>query len=250
MNILNLTTAIALLSAPMASDEIKPHALYQPVALPMVCQVEKAPKINVRPMTANIRYDKSKTSAELSQLKTSTVSPYGLGVDQTTGGLRHDQPTIETTMRFLIQQDSRSGSICLSYDTINVDIKLQPKIYIAREFNTGRCAREVLAHEKKHVAVDRAVINKYAKKMGTAIQQAVNKAGALGPFPAHRQDEIQAMMQQNISSALNSVTLALTNEMNIRQQEIDSREEYDRVGQYCEKNARRAFKAQHRHRHR
>ena len=213
-----------------------------PVAVTMQCKVTTAPKINVHPMTADIRYDKTKTSAQLSALKSGTLSPYGLGVDQTTGGLRHDQPTIETTMKFQIMSDSTRQSICLTYDTINVDIKLQPKIYIAKEFNSGRCGREVLEHEKKHVKVDRYVINKYSKQMGVAIQNAVNKVGALGPFPASRQDELQQLMSKNIESALTSVKLAMTNEMNMRQQKVDSLEEYERVGQYCEKNSKRAFK--------
>ena len=235
-NIIQTIGAIASVSAPTAT----------PVALTMECRVTQAPKVNVRPFTANIQYDKSKTAAQLTQLKSNTISPYGLGTDQITGGLRHDQPTIETSMKFNIIQDPNTDSVCLTYDTINVDIKLKPTIYIAREFNTGRCAREVLAHEKKHVYVDRTMINKYSKQMGTAIQNAVNQAGALGPFPTARMAEIQKKMGANIQSAIDSVMLSLTNEMNLQQQQVDSREEYDRVGQYCEKSSKRAFKNQKR----
>ncbi len=211
---------------------------------PTACPVSKAPIINVRPQTKAIQYDKTKTSAQLSSLQSNTISPYGLGVDQTTGGLRHDQPTMSTQMKFNIVTNPQTQTICLSYDTINVDIKLQPKIYIAREFNTGRCAREVLEHEKKHVNVDRKVINKYTQLMGKAIQKAVNSVGPVGPFPINRRDELQKMMSGHIESALASVQLSMTNEMNTRQQQVDSLEEYERVGQYCEKHSERAFKAQ------
>ena len=211
---------------------------------PTTCPISKAPIINVRPQTKPIQYDKTKTSAQLSSLKSNTISPYGLGVDQTTGGLRHDQPTMSTQMKFNILTNPQTQTICLSYDTINVDIQLQPKIYIAKEFNTGRCAREVLEHEKKHVNVDRKVINKYTRLMGLAIQKAVNSVGAVGPFPVSRSEELQKMMSGHIESALASVQLSMTNEMNTRQQQVDSLEEYERVGQYCEKASQRAFKAQ------
>ena len=242
MNILGLTAILSL----MGSPEMPNQRGFQNIALPMECRVTEAPKINVRPLTADIIYDKTKTAAELSKLKSNTISPYGLGTDQITGGLRHDQPTIETAVRFKILQDPTTQSVCLTYDTINVDIKLQPKIYIAREFNTGRCGFKVLEHEKKHVHVDRKVISKYSKLMGKAIQNAVNQAGAIGPFPSARTEELQTMMQTNISNALNSVMLSLTNEMNLLQQQVDSKEEYDHVGSYCERNSKRAFKNQKR----
>ena len=209
---------------------------------PTTCPISKAPIINVRPQTKAIEYDKTKTSAQLNQLKSNTISPYGLNVDQTTGGLRHDRPTIKMNATFNITQNPQTGSTCMSYNTINVDIQLQPKIYIAKEFNRGRCGREVLEHEKKHVHVDRVVMNKYTKKMGIAIQNAVNNAGVIGPFQSGRTEEFQKRMFDNVKSALTSIELSMQNEMNIEQQKIDSLEEYERVGKHCEKASQRVLK--------
>ncbi len=218
--------------------------LATPVASPFTCSITQAPIINIRPQTKEVLYDVGKTSAQLNQLKSNTISPYGLNADQTTGGLRHDQPTMTTTMKYNVIQDPVTQTICMSYNTINVDIQLQPKIYIAKEFNKGRCAREVIKHENKHVTVDRQVINKYSKLMGTAIQKAVNEAGAIGPFPVSRAPELQEMMAGHIENALSSIRLLMTNEMNQRQQQVDSLEEYEQVGQFCEKNAQKAYDSQ------
>jgi hypothetical protein len=147
---------------------------------------------------------------------------------------------------FNILQDPRTGSTCMTYDTIHVDILLQPKIYIAKEFNYGRCGREVLEHEKKHVHVDRVIMNKYTKQMGIAIQNAVNNAGAIGPFQSQRTEEFQQKMFDNLKSALGSIELAMQNEMNREQQKVDSLEEYERVGQYCKKASKRVFKNRNR----
>ena len=214
-----------------------------PVALPVQCRITKAPIINIRPVTKKIDYDLSKTSAQLNQLQSNTISPYGLGVDQTTGGLRHDQPTIKTTMTFNVITNQQSQFTCLSYNTINVDIKLKPKIYIAKEFNEGRCAREVVEHERKHVYVDRKIMNKYTKLMGKAVQKAVNDAGVIGPFASNRTENFQDKMAANIKSALSSVELSMQNEMNREQQQIDSLEEYERVSKHCKNASKRVQQA-------
>ncbi len=215
--------------------------LTTPVASPVTCTINQAAIINIRPQTKEIQYDLEKTSIELGQLQSNTISPYGLNVDQTTGGLRHDQPIIKTVLKYNVVEDPRTQTICMSYHTINVDIQLQPKIYIAKEFNKGRCAREVIKHEKKHVTVDRKVINKYSKAMGKAIEKAVNEAGVVGPFPASRSAEMQQMMGSHIENALSSIKLYMTNEMNNLQQQVDSLEEYESVNQYCERASKKAY---------
>jgi len=239
MNILELSAILSLMGAPAAQA---PAPLLQPVAQPVTCRVTKAPIINIRPITKEIAFDFSKTSAELNQITSNTISPYGASVDQTTGGLRHDKPVTQVITTFHALTERRTQSMCLSYDTITLTILLRPKIYIAKEFNRGRCGREVMKHEKKHVHVDRYVINKYSKQMGKAVQKAVNQAGVIGPFSANRAKEFQEMMFQNIQSAISSIELAMMNEMNSRQQQVDSLEEYERVGQYCEKAGERARK--------
>lgn len=217
--------------------------MVSPVALPLQCQITTAPIINIRPNTKAIEYDVEKTSAELSQLKSNTISPYGLNVDQTTGGLRHDQPTMRTNLKFNVAQDPDSQTICMSYNTIDVDIQLQPKIYVAKEFNHGMCSLKVLEHEKKHVTVDRQVINKYTKLMGKAVQKAVNEAGVIGPYPQERLPDLQTMMTSHINNAITSVELMMTNEMNNLQQQVDSLDEYNRVNKYCTKSTQRALES-------
>lgn len=216
--------------------------LMTPVALPVTCNITQPPIINISPTTDPIQYDTSKTSAELTAMKSNTISPYGLNVDQTTGGLRQDKPTIETKIKFGILTDPNTQTFCMSYAQIDINIKLQPKIYIAQEYNTGECGRMVLGHEKKHVTTDRWVINKYSNKMGQAILGAVNSAKVIGPFPVSKLEETKELMQNHIISSLDSVKLVMMNEMNIRQQHVDSLEEYERVGQYCQESAETVFK--------
>lgn len=216
--------------------------LMVPVALPVSCKMAKAPIINIRPQTREITYDKSKTSAQLSAMTSGTISPYGLSVDQTTGGLRQGKTTIILSVQYNVGINHRTGTFCLSYSKINVGILLQPHIFIAKEFDIGLCGMDIMKHEKQHVLVDRQVIDKYSKVMGKAIQKAVNSAGVIGPFPLSRMKEVQKAMVAHIDSALETTTLLRINEMNLRQQQIDSLEGYSKTNKYCGSAAKKVFR--------
>jgi len=225
-------------------------SLMTPVALPVQCRMTRAPVININPVTKKIKYVTNKSSAELTAMRSSTISPYGLNVDTATGGLRHDQPYMEWQIEYNIVTDPNTQTFCMAYSEVNLEIKLSPTIYLAKEYNSGRCGQEVLKHEKKHVIVDRKVINKHSQAIGMSIQKAINNIGAVGPFPVSRINEIRASMKGHIESAVSSTKLAMVNDMNRYQQQVDSKAEYDRVGSHCESQSKKAFeniRKQHNH---
>lgn len=202
-------------------------------ASPGQCVIPEAPIISVKPVTENIQYDFTKTSAELTAMKSDTISPYGIGVDTVTRGLRHDQPKMNYTIEFGVQNFPKHASFCAYYKKIEINIELSPKIYIAKGYHTGKCGKFILEHEKRHVLVDRQVMNKYARLIGESVQRAVHSAGAQGPHNVGNADSIRDSMNAHIDSAINAVMLPMRNEMNARQQAIDSREEYDAGAKAC-----------------
>ena len=198
------------------------------------CVVPKAPVINVSPVTREIEYDFSKSSDDLGMMQNDTVNPYAPGTDTTTGGLRHDAPQISIEVKVGYKQHA-TGPVCFWYDSVNVNIQLQPKIYIASENAADKkCRDAIIAHEKKHVVVDRQVINKYAQDVGKAVQEAINAAGGVGPYNPDRIEETQAMMSEHIKTALASRQLAVEQEMRRLQAEVDSYEEYERTSAVCQ----------------
>ncbi len=203
------------------------------------CGVPKAPHISVTPSSAPIQYEFSLSAQELSRFQTGTVSPYAPGADTTTGGLRHDQPAVKTEVRWgLMKYDDRQIA-CLWYEAINVKIDLSPKIYIAKEHaNSQVCRQAIIAHEIKHVDVDRAVINNYAMSIGTAVKQAVDGIGAMGPYNYHELENVQKELVGHIESAVDSRKFLLVQEMSRRQGQVDTLEEYERVSKMCEESKR------------
>lgn len=198
------------------------------------CTVPKAPVISINPVSRPVKYDFSRSSKQLTGQKSNTVSPYAPDADTTTGGLRHDQPTMKFGVQWGYVEYPTEKAVCLWYDSVTVDIELKPQIFIAKEYSKGPCRDAILEHERKHVVVDREVMNKYAQEIGAAIQEAINQAGALGPYNLDELETIQKQLVEHVQSAVSSRELILTKEMRARQQTVDSLEEYERVNAICQ----------------
>jgi len=165
------------MSAPAAGAV---HTVRSPARQKITCRVEEAPRIKVAVTTNDIAYDYTRGARELTGLKTDTTSPYPPGSDTVTGGLRQDHPTIRTKMEWDVVWEDISNIGCMRYKEVNIEIHMQPKIFLAKEFDNGTCREAVLTHERKHVQVDREVMNKYAGIIGRSVQDIVNRVGALG----------------------------------------------------------------------
>lgn len=210
-------------------------------ASPQKCELPQSPRIVVTPRTDDIKYHMNMSSAQLSRKKSDTVSPYAAGTDSTTGGLRVDKPKISMDIRWKISQNKRTGKACIWYDRIDIDIHLRPEIYIAQDFSYSPCKEAIIEHELKHVTVDRKVMNKYAREIGNALRQAVDRVGAIGPYDASAVEATQTKMGEYIQATVNSFQGRLNSEMDARQQKVDSLQEYERISKICHaaRNSRR-----------
>ena len=200
---------------------------------PSGCSLPAAPRVLVDPVTEEIVYDYSKDSAALGLIHSDTVSPYGPGVDLTTGGLREDHPTTSIEVKWKIHEFPSLGLTCLYYDEIKVTVTLRPKIYVAKDYNHGACRKAIIAHERRHVKVDRAVMNRYAQSIGESVKKTVDSAGAFGPFTASALPAAQENLVSRVQEAIEAVKVDMEAEMADLQSKVDSREEYDRVSRIC-----------------
>jgi hypothetical protein len=76
-------------------------------------------------------------------------------------------------------------------------------------------------------------MNKYAALLGKSIENAVNLAGAQGPYNVSQAEDVRQSMKLHIDSAIQSVMLLMQGEMNRRQQAIDSLQEYEAGRSIC-----------------
>jgi hypothetical protein len=204
-----------------------------PAGTSLACKVPKSPYVAVKVMTDDIEYDFSRSARDLTGVKSDSISPYAAGADTVSGGLREDHPSIKTQIEWQVEIDQVRNVACMWYDKITIHITLDPKIFVAREFNVDGCREAVLQHERKHVDVDHIVINKFATDIGQAVQKAVDIAGVMGPFSYSHIDSIRRTSTEHIESTVNSRKLLMEKDMRAMQSQVDSIEEYQRVSAHC-----------------
>ena len=199
------------------------------------CHLKKSPQIHVAASDTNIRYDHTKTQKQLDKMGTDTVSPYGANVQTHVGGLMAGEVSISQNIRIMQESWPHLNAGCLYVDSLKVDIHIKPVIYIARDYPKSGCMyKAIMEHEKKHIQVDRMIVNKYTKIIINGLDKALKKLGyAQGPFRKVELAQKQEMMQQYTQDIVRGYSEQMSEERKKLQQDVDSLAEYQRVQAQC-----------------
>jgi len=200
-----------------------------------MCPKHDPTAVNVIPRTEKVKYDSDQTLKKIQSYGTDTVDPYGFhGVSVTQAFMRGKiQP------RYSIELDSGAvkgyRAACVWYKDITVEIKIDPTIVIAKELYADRCMRKALiAHELKHVKADRAVVNKYAKTIGTKLMKELRSRGfSVGPMKIEDAQGVAEKMRHVVKQILELEFQKMAIERMERQRAIDNIEEYESVDDKC-----------------
>ncbi len=201
----------------------------------IACQLKQSPRIDISASDTSVRYDHTKYQEQLDTLGTDTKSPYGEGVRTHVGGLMSGEVSVSQNIRIMQETYPTLNSGCLYIDSVKVNIHIKPTIYIAREFPKEGCMyAAVMEHEKKHIAVDRKIVNKYTNLIVHGLDKALKKAGyAQGPYSTGRLETEQKRIQDYTQAIVNAYAQQMTEERKRLQQEVDSLQEYQRVNNLC-----------------
>ena len=201
---------------------------------PEWCEPDKRPEINIKPKSDKVKYNFSKSIDQINRKNIDTKNPYSDNVITKAGGLMSGG--IETRHRFEIGTKERTykKQVCAWYDKITVRIKIEPTIFVAREFGKNSCPRRaILEHEQKHIRVDREIVQKYARKFGRAIKNYIDNNHVYGPVPSDGFKNMQKRMTDQINWVISRVGRRMERERQRRQQAVDTRKEYERVRNQC-----------------
>ena len=199
------------------------------------CQLRQSPRIDIGASDSTVRYDHTKSQKQLDHLDNDTVSPYGANVQTHVGGLMSGEVSISQNIRIMQESYPTLNSGCLYVDSIKVQLHIKPIIYIAREFPKGGCMYDaVMEHEKKHIAVDRKIVNKYTNLIVHGLDDAFKNVGyAQGPFSTGELKSKQKNMQDFTHKIVQEYGRQMTDERKRLQQQVDTLEEYERVNSLC-----------------
>lgn len=201
-----------------------------------LCKIPKPAEINIIPRTAPVKYDYTKSHAELQNQQVDTINPYSYGAKTHTNGFMSGEISMKSTVK-LDNTWARGNPKwqCVWYEDVTIEIAIDPTIVIAREVAADACMKNaVLEHELKHVRVDRKIVNKYAKTIGRKVYDGLKQRGFIaGPV---REEDAQATanrMRETVKQLIELEYQKMGIERKERQQEVDNLEEYKNVNAKC-----------------
>jgi hypothetical protein len=198
------------------------------------CPAQKRPEIRVRWKTDEIRYNFTKSRAQLGNMPIDTKSPYDKNVHTEVGGLMRGGLEVRTNTEVSQLSYEQVRMRCLWVSELDIVIHINPIIYVASEFPKGTCMHNsVLEHEFKHIAVDRAIASKYKSKIRDVMGKAVYKIGIIGPRRDIEVKRIHNQINQYIEQNIKQITDQMYAERRKLQQGVDNFEEYERVRKSC-----------------
>ncbi len=199
------------------------------------CKKAREPKISIKLTSDQIQYDFSKSKRDLKSFSIDTKSPYDASAHTEVGGLMNGELSVNSQVSFGYLQDNANSEVCYWYDKIEVIMHIDPVILIANENKKGTCEHNaIMAHEMKHIKIDRAVMKKYKARIYNDLQKITKKVGTIGPVSLSISGRTQNKMMKVIEKAVSNQTERMYAERRKLQQSVDSLEEYKRVAAQCQ----------------
>ena len=198
------------------------------------CKLSKPPQVVIKTDTDKINWFFNYSQAQLNNFDVDTINPYGNSIHTDVGGLMKGGINMTQTMRFNTITHKGLNQSCVFYDIVRVDFKIEPNIYIAREYPPGSCKHNAIkGHELKHINIDRLIVNKYAALAGRTIKAEIDKRALYGPVSIAQEDQMAKLMQGRMELILRTLNKQMEDERRTRQQAVDNLQEYERVNNLC-----------------
>lgn len=143
---------------------------------------------------------------------------------------------IHADVRTLLGVRTEGDQACVRVEKVTIEFELRDRrIWIIRERQPGTCEYDVvLDHERKHQAVDDAVLHDGAERLRTAVAASVEEIPAT-PVPRAELEAAQRRAAQTVTTAFRRAMREVAADRNRRQAAIDTPREYRRVGAACSK---------------
>jgi hypothetical protein len=200
----------------------------------ITCDPKPAGDVNIIWGSENIEYDFSKSQKQLDRMDVDTESPYDHHVKTHVGGLMKGGISIKSMVQVSTLTYPRSREICQWIGKMDVNVRIDPKIYIASDHPRGSCKHNaILEHEMKHIFVDREIVKKYTPIIKRELESAVRKVGIVGPKKERSAQKYQNKITAYMDKTLKAITDKMYAERGEKQQGVDTLKEYERVAGVC-----------------
>jgi hypothetical protein len=195
-----------------------------PAAAPLACAAS-APRVSVTQSLPPPEIDNTLTQPQLQRTAANHHAGRALGLYRATLNGHFEA---QIAMRW----DDTEACLWVSSLALRVEA-LDRRIWIIRERRPGTCHYEtVLAHERRHQAVDDAMVETYVARLRSALAREAAALGLVRVAPGER-DAAQQRLIDALKKVFQAEMRALQAERERRQNAIDTPAEYRRVGAAC-----------------
>lgn len=211
-----------------------------PIIAAQACEPPHAPPtLRVDLRVDPPRLDHTRSRESLRSFQTALESPYAPGAKVHVNGLMRGSITLETKTGLAWQKTpgrlAREGNKnCFWFDSVTLNMKLSPTIYIAREIPKNTCMyEEVLAHEYRHFAVDQEIAQNYQITFQNMLKRYLERIPFVGPYPDSQKKQAQDALAAQLDAEIKKLHDKMKADRIRQQAKIDTLEEYERVAAAC-----------------
>jgi hypothetical protein len=200
-----------------------------------LCKMEAPTEIEVVPHSEPVEWDDSQSLADLRNIETDTINPYGFDGVSIPEGFMQSSIRLVPEIKLGGKTYPKLGVGCIWYETITINLEIAPVITIASEVADDNCMYEAVKnHEMKHVRALKKLVNKYAASMGKEVYEQLQQRGfSSGPVKEAHMQEIAERMHKTVGQVLELQFKKMEVENSEVQGEVDSLEEYKYVSGLC-----------------
>lgn len=212
------------------------HALSSLYVLARVftCAPQPPPEVDLQFQEAPPVIINNKSARELGNFKSDTVFSHGANEVFTTGGLTFSKISSGFRFGYKTLTDPESGQGCIWLDKISLTVEYAPKVYIASGFRPGSCRYGVTAtHEQRHVDTDVVTLHEYVPRVKQAVADAASSLGAQGPADKNGVARARDLFGSVLRTEMEKQLKEMERVRMMRQQAIDTRQEYLRLSKLC-----------------
>ncbi len=198
------------------------------------CTPPSDTKVNVNFTQLEMRVDNTQNHDQLKVLNADSMSPHHSGDFPIVNGLTNSKIEVATETSFKGATYPLLKKTCMWVDEINVNISYTPIIYIYNGYNYGSCKYdEVMKHELRHVNTDISTLNEYANYFQETAINTSKSIASTAPIDSSTTDAYQKKLSQAIATSMQNATEQMKKSITVKQRQIDSRAEYDRLSRTC-----------------
>ncbi len=200
----------------------------------LVCAPSAAPEVVVKFKNTPPQLDQKKSSQDLARMQAHSTSPiYGTEFP-IIGGLTASEFQISYGMQFANISYPSLGQVCIHPKTIEVTLTYTPVIYVASDYPPGSCQYGLTEeHETRHVSVDVITATGFLPQIKQAASFAVSQWRGTGPVHESQMEAVQNGLLKQLSAPMKKQLDQFQQTRRLRQQAVDSREEYRRLSEAC-----------------